>query len=154
MDVLLWLYALSSEYLQEEQFNVELVVQCVRLSLNPQTHHHALLLLSSAAAIFPVSECVFVWHCEHVLVLCEYSNAFLKSHIRKCVWVIFCYFKFPSLKSQLSTSCLFSLPRVLFYTTSCLSSHSWGLVCFAMTTSTASRSSLGQLTVSSLLLLR
>ena len=42
------------EVLVESQFNVELVVQCVRLSPNPQTHHHALLLLSNAAVIFPV----------------------------------------------------------------------------------------------------
>lgn len=39
----------------ETQFNVELVVQCLRLSSNPQTHHHAYLLLSFAATIFPVS---------------------------------------------------------------------------------------------------
>ena len=41
--------------LDESQFNVELVVQCIRHSQNPQTHHHALLLLSTAATIFPVS---------------------------------------------------------------------------------------------------
>ena len=49
------MFVYSLDLLQESQFNVELVVQCVRLSLNPQTHHHALLLLSTAAAIFPVS---------------------------------------------------------------------------------------------------
>ena len=43
------------ELLVESQFNVELVVQCIRSSSNPQTHHHALLLLSTAAVIFPVS---------------------------------------------------------------------------------------------------
>ncbi len=41
--------------LSESQFNVELVVQCVRVSSSPQTHHLALLLLTSAAELFPVS---------------------------------------------------------------------------------------------------
>ena len=36
-------------------FDVELVVQCIRSSSNPQTHRHALLLLSAAAAVYPVS---------------------------------------------------------------------------------------------------
>ncbi|XP_053709149.1 HEAT repeat-containing protein 1 isoform X2 [Synchiropus splendidus] len=39
--------------LDEDKFSVELVVQCVRGSDVPQTHHHALLLLGAAAAIFP-----------------------------------------------------------------------------------------------------
>ncbi|XP_071850119.1 HEAT repeat-containing protein 1-like isoform X2 [Apostichopus japonicus] len=39
--------------LSEEQFNVELVVQCVRTSDNPQTHNHALLVLNVAAQLFP-----------------------------------------------------------------------------------------------------
>ncbi|KAM9831259.1 HEAT repeat-containing protein 1 [Neosynchiropus ocellatus] len=39
--------------LDEDKFSVELVVQCVRGSDVPQTHHHALLLLGTAAAIFP-----------------------------------------------------------------------------------------------------
>lgn len=34
---------------------MELVVQCIRTSDVPQTHHHALLLLGTTAAIFPVS---------------------------------------------------------------------------------------------------
>ncbi|EDO34893.1 predicted protein [Nematostella vectensis] len=37
----------------ESQFNVELVVQCIRVSENPQTHHQALLLLSTAAKLYP-----------------------------------------------------------------------------------------------------
>ena len=54
------------DLLPETQFNVELVVQCVRVSNNPQTHNHALLLLGSAATVFPVSGvcvsvCVWVW---------------------------------------------------------------------------------------------
>ncbi|XP_068088359.1 HEAT repeat-containing protein 1 isoform X2 [Hyperolius riggenbachi] len=39
--------------LDEEKFSVELIVQCVRTSEVPQTHHHALLLLGTAAGIFP-----------------------------------------------------------------------------------------------------
>uniref|UniRef100_A0A8C5CL96 HEAT repeat-containing protein 1 n=1 Tax=Gadus morhua TaxID=8049 RepID=A0A8C5CL96_GADMO len=37
----------------EDKFNVELVVQCVRVSDMPQTHHHALLLLGTVASMFP-----------------------------------------------------------------------------------------------------
>ncbi|KAM8836642.1 HEAT repeat-containing protein 1 isoform 2-T3 [Spinachia spinachia] len=39
--------------LEEDKFSVELVVQCIRTSDAPQTHHQALLLLTAAAAIFP-----------------------------------------------------------------------------------------------------
>uniref|UniRef100_A0A673MU55 HEAT repeat-containing protein 1 n=1 Tax=Sinocyclocheilus rhinocerous TaxID=307959 RepID=A0A673MU55_9TELE len=39
--------------LEEDKFNVELVVQCVRISDMPQTHHNALLLLGALAGIFP-----------------------------------------------------------------------------------------------------
>jgi hypothetical protein len=35
--------------------NVEAVVQCIRASQNPQTHHHALLLLAHIAGMLPVS---------------------------------------------------------------------------------------------------
>lgn len=34
---------------------MELIVQCIRVSEMPQTHHHALLLLGTVAGIFPVS---------------------------------------------------------------------------------------------------
>ncbi|XP_041714076.2 HEAT repeat-containing protein 1 isoform X2 [Coregonus clupeaformis] len=44
---------ISKDVLDEDKFNVELVVQCVRMSDMPQTHHHALLLLGSVAGIFP-----------------------------------------------------------------------------------------------------
>lgn len=37
----------------EKLFNVELVVSCIRVSPNPQTHHHALLLLSHCATFVP-----------------------------------------------------------------------------------------------------
>lgn len=45
-----------ADVLDEDKFSVELVVQCIRASDMPQTHHHALLLLGTTAAIFPVSE--------------------------------------------------------------------------------------------------
>lgn len=37
----------------EDIFNMELVVQCIRASQNPQTHHHALLVLAYCAKIIP-----------------------------------------------------------------------------------------------------
>ncbi|KAG7254717.1 hypothetical protein CRUP_004232, partial [Coryphaenoides rupestris] len=43
----------APDVLDEDKFNVELVVQCVRVSDMPQTHHHALLLLGTVASIFP-----------------------------------------------------------------------------------------------------
>ncbi|XP_056286463.1 HEAT repeat-containing protein 1 [Pseudoliparis swirei] len=45
--------AVGPDLLDEEKFSVELVVQVIRASDMPQTHHHALLLLGAAAAIFP-----------------------------------------------------------------------------------------------------
>ncbi|KAM9336216.1 HEAT repeat-containing protein 1 [Symphorus nematophorus] len=45
--------AVAADVLDEDKFSVELVVQCIRASDMPQTHHHALLLLGAAAAIFP-----------------------------------------------------------------------------------------------------
>ncbi|XP_044275805.1 HEAT repeat-containing protein 1 [Varanus komodoensis] len=44
---------MKSGVLDEEKFNVELIVQCIRVSEMPQTHHHALLLLGAAAGMFP-----------------------------------------------------------------------------------------------------
>ncbi|XP_039991801.1 HEAT repeat-containing protein 1 [Xiphias gladius] len=43
----------AADVLDEDKFSVELVVQCIRASDMPQTHHHALLLLGTVAAIFP-----------------------------------------------------------------------------------------------------
>ena len=39
----------------ERQFNMELIVNTIRSSENPQTHHQALLVLTAAAKIYPVS---------------------------------------------------------------------------------------------------
>uniref|UniRef100_A0A8C3DLP0 HEAT repeat-containing protein 1 n=1 Tax=Corvus moneduloides TaxID=1196302 RepID=A0A8C3DLP0_CORMO len=44
-----------ADILDKEKFNVELIVQCIRISKMPQTHHHALLLLGAVAGMFPVS---------------------------------------------------------------------------------------------------
>ena len=44
----------DSENVSENNLNVELVVQCLRASPNPQTHHHALMLLSYLSAVIPV----------------------------------------------------------------------------------------------------
>ncbi|KAK2820168.1 hypothetical protein Q5P01_023127 [Channa striata] len=43
----------APDVLDEDKFSVELVVQCIRTSDVPQTHHHALLLLATVATIFP-----------------------------------------------------------------------------------------------------
>ncbi|XP_033103567.1 HEAT repeat-containing protein 1-like [Anneissia japonica] len=45
--------SIPSDVLSEDQINVELVVQCVRVSDNPQTQNHALLLLGTLAKLFP-----------------------------------------------------------------------------------------------------
>uniref|UniRef100_A0A8C5J142 HEAT repeat-containing protein 1 n=1 Tax=Junco hyemalis TaxID=40217 RepID=A0A8C5J142_JUNHY len=42
-----------ADILDKEKFSVELIVQCIRYSKMPQTHHHGLLLLSAVAGIFP-----------------------------------------------------------------------------------------------------
>ncbi|XP_014122912.2 HEAT repeat-containing protein 1 [Zonotrichia albicollis] len=42
-----------ADILDKEKFSVELIVQCIRYSKMPQTHHHCLLLLSAVAGIFP-----------------------------------------------------------------------------------------------------
>ncbi|CAL1294382.1 unnamed protein product [Larinioides sclopetarius] len=44
---------LGGSGLDERQFKVELIVQCIRSSTNPKTHHHSLLLLNLAATMFP-----------------------------------------------------------------------------------------------------
>ena len=46
---------LSADVVPEDQFDVELIVQCIRSSESPQTHNQALLLLATAAKFFPVS---------------------------------------------------------------------------------------------------
>lgn len=52
-------YFLLADILDKEKFNVEVIVQCIRISKMPQTHHHALLLLGAVAGMFPVSS---IWN--------------------------------------------------------------------------------------------
>ncbi|KAK3090239.1 hypothetical protein FSP39_010297 [Pinctada imbricata] len=42
-----------TELIPEQSFNMEMIVNCIRTSENPQTHHHALLVLTMAAKIYP-----------------------------------------------------------------------------------------------------
>ena len=49
----------SADVIPEDQFDVELIVQCIRSSESPQTHNQALLLLATAAKFFPVSIQIF-----------------------------------------------------------------------------------------------
>ncbi|KAM6279972.1 HEAT repeat-containing protein 1 [Porphyrio hochstetteri] len=42
-----------ADVLDKDKFNVEVIVQCIRISKMPQTHHHALLLLGAVAGMFP-----------------------------------------------------------------------------------------------------
>ncbi|XP_068011135.1 HEAT repeat-containing protein 1 [Melanerpes formicivorus] len=44
---------IPADILNKEKFNVEVIVQCIRISKMPQTHHHALLLLGAVAGMFP-----------------------------------------------------------------------------------------------------
>ncbi|NXV47006.1 HEAT1 protein, partial [Uria aalge] len=44
---------IPADTLDKEKFNVEVIVQCIRISKMPQTHHHALLLLAAVAGMFP-----------------------------------------------------------------------------------------------------
>ncbi|XP_071954262.1 HEAT repeat-containing protein 1-like [Antedon mediterranea] len=44
--------SISPDIISEDQINVELVVQCVRASDNPQTQNHALLFLGTLAKLF------------------------------------------------------------------------------------------------------
>lgn len=41
--------------LNEQVWHVDLIVDCIRVSHNPQTHHHALLALTHIAKLIPVS---------------------------------------------------------------------------------------------------
>ncbi|OWF38112.1 HEAT repeat-containing protein 1-like [Mizuhopecten yessoensis] len=43
----------EKEAIKEEKFNMELIVQTIRTSSNPQTHNQALLVLTTAARLYP-----------------------------------------------------------------------------------------------------
>ena len=53
-NILQELFSLGS-FIDWIHFNVETVIDCLRCSRNPQTHHHALILLNYAAKLYPVS---------------------------------------------------------------------------------------------------
>lgn len=54
--------------------NVELIVQCIRASQNPQTHHHALLLLALVAALTPTQ----VLH--HIMAIFTFMGSSVLRH--------------------------------------------------------------------------
>ncbi|CAG9854683.1 unnamed protein product [Phyllotreta striolata] len=53
LSLILHCFTKSDKKLPEHVFNVELIVQCIRASQNPQTHHHALLVLTHTANLVP-----------------------------------------------------------------------------------------------------
>lgn len=55
--------------LPENSMQVELVVECIRVSSNPQTHHHALLLLAYMANMIPVCSALSL-HSKTKLIVC------------------------------------------------------------------------------------
>ncbi|RMX40131.1 hypothetical protein pdam_00002238 [Pocillopora damicornis] len=46
-------FCFVADLVPEDQFDVELIVQCIRSSENPRTHTQALLLLATSAKLFP-----------------------------------------------------------------------------------------------------
>ena len=74
--------SICTDLLDENQFNIELVVQCIRLSSNPQTHHHALLLLSTASTIFPVSPSIIthMYPFPHTCVIITHTSTHACTH--------------------------------------------------------------------------
>lgn len=60
--------------LPENVFNMELVVQCIRASQNPQTHHHALLVLAHAAHLIPTQ----VLH--HIMAIFTFMGSSVLRH--------------------------------------------------------------------------
>jgi hypothetical protein len=57
----------SVDTVVKQALNVESVVQCIRASQNPHTHHHALLLLAHVAGVMPVSLCLSVGMSSRIL---------------------------------------------------------------------------------------
>lgn len=45
----------------------EIIVECIRGTQNPQTHHHALLVLTKMAVLFPVSSLQF-YHMNFIII--------------------------------------------------------------------------------------
>lgn len=53
--MLVTVFCFVADLVPEDQFDVELIVQCIRSSENPRTHTQALLLLATSAKLFPVN---------------------------------------------------------------------------------------------------
>ncbi|KAL1500856.1 hypothetical protein ABEB36_006280 [Hypothenemus hampei] len=51
--ILLVCAKLEDDKIYKKDFNIELVIQCIRASQNPQTHYHALLALAHASRVVP-----------------------------------------------------------------------------------------------------
>lgn len=64
----------EDEEVPENVFDVELIVQCIRASQNPQTHHHALLLLASVASLVPTQ----VLH--HIMAIFTFMGSSVLRH--------------------------------------------------------------------------
>ncbi|CAH0557807.1 unnamed protein product [Brassicogethes aeneus] len=62
------------ETLPENVFNMELIVQCIRASQNPQTHHHALLVLACTAQLIPTQ----VLH--HIMAIFTFMGSSVLRH--------------------------------------------------------------------------
>ncbi|KAK9888598.1 hypothetical protein WA026_000833 [Henosepilachna vigintioctopunctata] len=65
---------LQSEKIPDNYFNMESIVQCIRASSNPQTHHHALLVLSYCASIIPTQ----VLH--HIMAIFTFMGSSVLRH--------------------------------------------------------------------------
>lgn len=72
--ILLICSKLDYKEFSEKDFNIELVIQCIRASQNPQTHYHALLVLTHAAKIVP-SEVL-----QHVMTVFTFVGSTLVRH--------------------------------------------------------------------------
>lgn len=72
--ILLVCSKLDEESISEKDFNIELVIQCIRASQNPQTHYHALLALAHAAKFVPNK----VLH--HVMAVFTFMGSTLVRH--------------------------------------------------------------------------
>lgn len=72
--ILLICSKLDYKEFSEKDFNIELVIQCIRASQNPQTHYHALLVLTHAAKIVPSNVL------QHVMTVFTFVGSTLVRH--------------------------------------------------------------------------
>lgn len=64
----------ENQAVKEESFNIETIVQCIRASQNPQTHHHALLVLAHLAQVIPAQ----VLH--HIMAIFTFMGSSVLRH--------------------------------------------------------------------------